>query len=138
MWTRRGREWQLALSRQLLSLSLLTQLAPASPAPDQIPIPRYRTSSGPYLIDLNVYCEHIKVVEAELSLSQIPVLRNLRSPRSIAAHVSPEREKTCLVDSHGDLTTDNSEYVISALEECNDGGRAYPTSGVEILGTDSL
>lgn len=64
---------------------------------------------------------------AASATSQIPVLRNLRSPRPIAAQASPEREKTCLVDSHGDLATDDSEYVISAFEECNDGGREYAT-----------
>ena len=64
--------------------------------------------------------------------SQIPVLRNLRSPRPITAQASPEREKTCLVDSHGDLVTDDSEYVLSAFEECNDGGRKYATSEFSI------
>jgi galacturan 1,4-alpha-galacturonidase len=64
--------------------------------------------------------------------SQIPVLRNLRTPRPVAARASPEREKTCLVDSHGDLATDDSEYVISAFEECNDGGRMYSRSNLEI------
>jgi galacturan 1,4-alpha-galacturonidase len=64
--------------------------------------------------------------------SQIPVLHNLRSPRPIAARASPEREKTCLVDSHGDLATDDSEYVISAFEECNDGGRKSATIDLEI------
>lgn len=51
------------------------------------------------------------------------VLRKLRSRRPITAAASPEREKTCLVDSHGDLTTDDSKYVLSAFDECNDGGR---------------
>lgn len=65
---------------------------------------------------------------AESGTSQIPVLRNLRSPRPVAARASPEREKTCLVDSHGDPAKDDSEYVTSAFEECNDGGRKYSTS----------
>lgn len=64
-------------------------------------------------------------VLAATSTSQIPVLRNLRSPRPITARGSPQREKTCLVDSHGDLATDDSEYIISAFEECNNGGRKY-------------
>ena len=63
--------------------------------------------------------------------SQIPVLRNLRSPRPIAARVSPEREKTCLVDSHGDPASDDSKFVISAFEECNDGGRKYSASDIK-------
>jgi galacturan 1,4-alpha-galacturonidase len=60
----------------------------------------------------------------------------LRSPRPIAARSSPEREKTCLVDSHGDLATDDSEYVISAFEECNDGGREYIASTSKIRNPD--
>jgi galacturan 1,4-alpha-galacturonidase len=67
-------------------------------------------------------------VLATVSTSQIPVLRNLRSARPVTALASPQREKTCLVNSHGDLTTDDSDYVISAVEECNNGGREYSMS----------
>lgn len=62
---------------------------------------------------------------ATANSSQIPVLQNLRSRRPITAATSPQRGKTCLVNSYGDGLTDDSGYVLSAFEECNDGGRKY-------------
>lgn len=62
---------------------------------------------------------------ATATSSQIPVLQNLRSRRPITAAASSQRGKTCLVNSYGDGLTDDSGYVLSAFEECNDGGREY-------------
>ncbi|KAH7372208.1 extracellular exo-polygalacturonase-like protein [Cadophora sp. MPI-SDFR-AT-0126] len=56
------------------------------------------------------------------SISQIPVFRNLRSPRPITAQNSPARNKTCLVNSHNDLVSDDSDYILEAIKECNNGG----------------
>ena len=56
------------------------------------------------------------------SISQIPVLKNLRSPRPITAQASPQRNKTCLVNSHGDLKTDDSAYILEAINDCNPNG----------------
>lgn len=56
------------------------------------------------------------------SISQVPVLNNLRSPRPITAQSSPARNKTCLVDSHNDGKTDDSKFVLDAVKECNNGG----------------
>lgn len=33
-----------------------------------------------------------------------------------------KRHKVCVVETHGDLVTDDSPYILSALNECNDGG----------------
>jgi galacturan 1,4-alpha-galacturonidase len=55
-------------------------------------------------------------------ISQVPVLRNLRSPRPITAQSSPSRNRTCLVDSHNDLITDDSDFILEAINDCNNGG----------------
>lgn len=56
------------------------------------------------------------------SISQIPVFRNLRSPRPITAQNSPQRSKTCLVNSHNDRVTDDSKFILEAIKDCNNGG----------------
>jgi galacturan 1,4-alpha-galacturonidase len=55
-------------------------------------------------------------------ISQVPVFRNLRTSRPITAQNSPQRNRTCLVDSHNDLVTDDSEFILEAINECNNGG----------------
>lgn len=66
------------------------------------------------------------------------VLRNLRSPRPSTAAASPQREKTCLVDSHSDLTTDDSKHVLSAFQECNNGGRKRMLRNVLAFATELI
>lgn len=56
------------------------------------------------------------------SISQIPVFQNLRSPRPITAQGSSQRNKTCLVNSHNDKKSDDSEYILEAITDCNNGG----------------
>lgn len=55
-------------------------------------------------------------------VSQYPVFANLRSSRPVTAQSSPTRNKTCLVNSHNDLVSDDSKYILEAIEECNNGG----------------
>ncbi|PSN67066.1 extracellular exo-polygalacturonase-like protein [Corynespora cassiicola Philippines] len=55
------------------------------------------------------------------SVSQI-YLSSVRSVRPITAQNSPARNRTCVVESHDDGVTDDSEYILQALEECNHGG----------------
>ncbi|OJD34149.1 glycoside hydrolase family 28 protein [Diplodia corticola] len=49
-------------------------------------------------------------------------LSSIKSARPIAAKPSFARNRTCIVDSHNDGTTDDSEYIAAALESCNGGG----------------
>lgn len=56
------------------------------------------------------------------STSQIPLFKNLRSPRPITAQSSPERTKTCIVNSNNDFLTDDSTLILEAVNDCNRGG----------------
>lgn len=49
-------------------------------------------------------------------------LLSVRSVRPVTARNSPSRDRTCVVESHNDGTTDDSEFVTKALDDCNDGG----------------
>lgn len=49
---------------------------------------------------------------------------------------SPARNKTCYVSSHNDSTTDDSNYILSAVEKCNNGGHIVFSQGQKyIIGT---
>lgn len=49
---------------------------------------------------------------------------------------SPPRHKICHVPSHNDFTTDDSSYILSALQECNNGGRVvFPSNTSYVIGT---
>ncbi|KAK7702698.1 hypothetical protein SLS57_011249 [Botryosphaeria dothidea] len=49
-------------------------------------------------------------------------LQSIRSARPSTAQGSPPRNRTCVVESHDDQATDDSEYITAALGDCNDGG----------------
>ncbi|KAI9046081.1 extracellular exo-polygalacturonase-like protein [Aspergillus affinis] len=49
-------------------------------------------------------------------------LRSIRSPRPFHARDSPARNRTCVVESHNDHATDDSEYILEAVNACNPGG----------------
>ncbi len=44
---------------------------------------------------------------------------------------SPPREKVCYVRSHNDSITDDSEYILSALHSCNNGGHVVFKEGLQ-------
>ena len=47
-----------------------------------------------------------------------------------------KRTKVCIVESHGDGVTDDSEYILSAFHECNDGGHVvFSESDTYMIGT---
>ncbi|KAK5092012.1 hypothetical protein LTR70_006103 [Exophiala xenobiotica] len=49
---------------------------------------------------------------------------------------SPARNKICYVDSHNDQLTDDSNYILSALHECNNGGHVvFPANQSYLIGT---
>ena len=48
---------------------------------------------------------------------------------------SPPRSKTCEVKSHDDMKTDDSQYIMDALHECNNGGRVlFPVNRTYVIG----
>lgn len=49
-------------------------------------------------------------------------LDTIRSPRPIHAQGSPERNRTCVVESYNDPSTDDSAHVVNAIDDCNCGG----------------
>lgn len=59
------------------------------------------------------------------------------SPASPISAPSPsERNATCYVESHGDGETDDSEYILAALNSCNNGGHVVFSEGeTYIIGT---
>ncbi|KAL1614624.1 hypothetical protein SLS54_009594 [Diplodia seriata] len=62
-------------------------------------------------------------------------LGSLRSARPVAAAQSPARTRTCIVDSHGDGTTDDSAHIAAALESCNGGGHVlFPATQSYVVG----
>lgn len=70
------------------------------------------------------------------STSQRP--STIFEPRHPWKPISPSlpRTKECYVRSHGDNATDDSQYILSALQECNNGGRViFPRDQTYIIGT---
>jgi galacturan 1,4-alpha-galacturonidase len=56
-------------------------------------------------------------------------LESIRSPRPVSAQASPARNRTCLVDSHNDGVTDDSDSITETLASCNEGGHViFPES----------
>ena len=48
---------------------------------------------------------------------------------------SPARHKTCKVKSHDDMKTDDSAYILDALNKCNNGGRVvFPSGTTYVIG----
>ena len=49
---------------------------------------------------------------------------------------SPPRGRNCYVKSHDDFRTDDSQYILEAIEKCNDGGHVIFSQGVSyVIGT---
>lgn len=49
---------------------------------------------------------------------------------------SPRRHKVCKVESHDDMKTDDSPYIMEALHKCNDGGKViFPAGKTYVIGT---
>ncbi|KAK9774360.1 putative Exopolygalacturonase X [Seiridium cardinale] len=55
---------------------------------------------------------------------------------STAPPSPPQRCKTCFIDTHGDGVTDDSDYILEAFNDCNNGGHAVFREGeTYIIGT---
>lgn len=51
-------------------------------------------------------------------------------------HASPKRTKKCVVKSHNDFKTDDSDYILKAVQKCNDGGHVlFPEGTTYVIGT---
>lgn len=48
-------------------------------------------------------------------------------------HSSPKRHRQCVVKSHNDFKTDDSSYVLQAVEKCNDGGHVLFPEGTNYV-----
>lgn len=49
-------------------------------------------------------------------------LETLRTPRPFHAQTSPDRNRTCVAESHNDPKTDDADNILQAVRDCNDGG----------------
>lgn len=49
---------------------------------------------------------------------------------------SPSRGRDCYVQSHNDMKTDDSAYILSAIDKCNNGGHViFPEGTTYVIGT---
>lgn len=49
---------------------------------------------------------------------------------------SPSRNRDCYVKSHNDMKTDDSEYILAAIDKCNNGGHViFPEGTTYVIGT---
>lgn len=49
-------------------------------------------------------------------------LETLRTRRPFHALASPNRNRTCVAETHNDLKTDDAEKILKAVQDCNSGG----------------
>jgi galacturan 1,4-alpha-galacturonidase len=50
--------------------------------------------------------------------------------------VSPSRGRNCYVQSHNDFKTDDSAYILDAINKCNNGGHViFPQGTTYVIGT---
>lgn len=62
-------------------------------------------------------------------------LRSIRSPRPFYAQDSPTRTQTCIAESHNDGSTDDSDYILQAVNACNHGGHViFPREQTYVIG----
>ena len=49
---------------------------------------------------------------------------------------SPPRNRNCYVQSHNDMKTDDSPYILAAIKKCNNGGHVnFPQGTTYVIGT---
>ncbi|CAG8956663.1 hypothetical protein HYFRA_00012207 [Hymenoscyphus fraxineus] len=81
----------------------------------------------------NPQLEELSSRDSECSAEPISSRPNIsvfpKAPANLPAP-SPARNRTCNVESHGDSSMDDSEYVFSALQSCNDGGHVVFKKGI--------
>lgn len=74
---------------------------------------------------------------ADYAYTTVPqtFLFSIRSPRPSIAEASPARNRTCIVESHGDGETDDSEFIKAAIDGCNpDGHVIFPSTQSYFIG----
>lgn len=76
-------------------------------------------------------------VVADYAYTTVPqtFLFSIRSARPAVAEASPARNRTCIVESHGDGETDDSEFIKDAINGCNpDGHIIFPKTQSYFIG----
>lgn len=76
----------------------------------------------------------------DVQISGVPSTRPSLSigpmPSRLRPYPSPPRTQVCTVQSHNDGVTDDSTFILDALNECNFGGHVIFASGIDyIIGT---
>lgn len=74
---------------------------------------------------------------ADYAYTTVPqtFLFSIRSARPSIAEASPARNRTCIVESHGDGETDDSEFIKAAVDSCNpDGHVIFPSTQSYFIG----
>lgn len=73
-----------------------------------------------------------RAAESKISIHRSPRPVVKCSPKVPAnpPRTSPPRNRTCYVESYGDSSQDDSEYVLAALNSCNNGGHVVFKQGI--------
>lgn len=91
--------------------------------------------AAPSIATQSAYEEYLANLPCEADLERPEIVYNGRQPYQPLPE-SPKRTKTCKVKSHGDMETDDSQYILNALNECNDGGKVvFPAEETYVIGT---
>ncbi|MCJ1376235.1 hypothetical protein MMC20_007476 [Loxospora ochrophaea] len=92
------------------------------------------TTANPTLGSLQQHKKNLPVYPKR-SLSR-PTISFAPYHPSKAQIPSPSRNRTCFVQSHNDNVTDDSPYILQAIDDCNCGGHVVFTEGTKyIIGT---
>ena len=91
--------------------------------------------AAPSLATYSAYEEYMNSVPCKAQLERPEIKYDGHDPWQPLPQ-SPKRTKTCEVKTHGDMKTDDSPYIMDALQECNDGGKVvFPAEKTYVIGT---
>ncbi|KAK5701219.1 Exopolygalacturonase X-1 [Elasticomyces elasticus] len=106
---------------------------------------RFQTSFAAVLLNTlgatatwTAYQEYLSGLPAHVSKHQSPRPAITFKPKQPFEKFpkSPSRGRTCYVQSHNDLKTDDSPYILDAVNKCNNGGRViFPQGTTYVIGT---
>ncbi|KAK5174237.1 uncharacterized protein LTR77_001317 [Saxophila tyrrhenica] len=82
----------------------------------------------PCLATQSAYEEYLASIPGKADLKRPKISYNGHEPYQPLPK-SPARHKHCRVKSHDDLETDDSQYILDALHECNNGGKVVFPAG---------
>ncbi|KAK3643589.1 Exopolygalacturonase X-1 [Elasticomyces elasticus] len=106
---------------------------------------RFQTSFAAVLLNTlgatatwTAYQEYLSGLPAHVSKHQSPRPAITFKPKQPFEKFpkSPSRGRTCYVQGHNDLKTDDSPYILDAVNKCNNGGRViFPQGTTYVIGT---